>query len=109
MDADRADRLSPATVRAKLSALRSFLNFCRVTGVSRLGKDVVGFALKSPRSEVVKPYEVLTGTERRAFLDAAGGARERALVALALGPGLRVSELVNVRLGDFSQDEGGGW
>jgi integrase len=51
---------------------------------------------------------VPTGPEGRAFLATAEGARERAPVALALGTGLRVSELVNVRLGDFSQDEDGG-
>lgn len=36
LDADREDRLSPPTVNLKLAGLRSFLNFCRVTGVTTM-------------------------------------------------------------------------
>ena len=91
MDAGREDRLSPASVKLALAALRSFLNFCRVAGAVTLGKDLIAYALKSPRAEVLKPYEVLNADERQAFLDAAEGARDRALGSLALGAGLRVS------------------
>lgn len=111
LDADREDRLSPATVKLKLAGLRRFLSFCRVTGLTRLGKDAVAFVLKSPRATVERPYEVLNEDERRRLLRAAKerSPREYALVSLCLGAGLRVSELVNVRLEDFSQDESGGW
>ena len=111
LDVDRKDRLSPSTVHLKLAALRSFLHFCRLTGVTLLGKDLIAFVLKSPKAEVHKPYAVLSEAERRRFLDAAAaqGLREKALVSLALGAGLRVSELVNTRLRDFSQDQMGDW
>jgi site-specific recombinase XerD len=111
LDADREDRLSPATVKLKLAGLRQFINFCRVTGITRLSKDVIEFLLKSPKAEVQKPYEVLSKGERRRLLRVARerGPREHALVSLCLGAGLRVSELVNVRLDDFSQGEGGWW
>ena len=111
LDTDREDRPSPATVNLKLAGLRQFLNFCRVTGITRLSKDVIGFVLKSPKAEVQKPYEVLNEGERRRLLRAARekGPREYALVSLRLGAGLRVSELINVRLDDFSQDETGNW
>jgi len=109
LKADRADRLSPATVSLKLAGLRSFLHFCRLTGVIVLGKDVIAFVLKSPKAKVQKPYAVLSEPERRRLLSVAQSSRDRALVSLALGAGLRVSELVNVRLGDFSQDNGGSW
>jgi site-specific recombinase XerD len=94
LDADREDRLSPSTVNLKLGALRSFLHFCRVTGVSALSKDVIAFVLKSPKAEVRKPYEGLNEAERQRFLEAASrqGLREYTLVSLALGAGLRVSE-----------------
>jgi site-specific recombinase XerD len=109
LDVDHKDRLSPSTVHLKLAALRSFLYFCRLTGVTLLGKDLIAFVLKSPKAEVHKPYAVLSEAERRRFLDAAAarGFREKALVSLALGAGLRVSELVNTRLRDFSQDQEG--
>ncbi len=70
LDADREDRLSPSTVSLKLGALRSFLHFCRLTGVTPLSKDVIAFVLKSPRAEVCKPNEVLSEGERRRFLEA---------------------------------------
>ena len=57
------------------------------------------------------PYEVLNESERAALMDVAreSNAREHALVSLGLGAGLRVSELLKVRLSDFSQDEAGAW
>lgn len=55
LDADREDRPSPSTVSLKLSALRPFLHFCRVTGLTTLSKDVITFVLKSPKAEVQKP------------------------------------------------------
>jgi site-specific recombinase XerD len=72
---------------------------------------VIAFVLKSPKAKVQKPYDVLSEAERRRFLDAASqqGLREYTLVSLALGAGLCVSELVNIRLDDFSRDEAGGW
>lgn len=111
LDPDRPDRLSPATVNLRLVALRQFLKFCRLTGVVGLSKDVIEFVLKSPSSHVEKPYQVLSAAERCRLLEAAGrhGPRDLALVALALGAGLRVSELMGVRLGDLYQDEGGAW
>jgi len=111
LDPDRPDRLSPATVSLKLTALRGFLSFCRVTGIVRLSKDAIAFVLKSPSATVERPYQVLSATERARLMQAAQqrGARERALVTLALGAGLRVSELVGAHLGDFYQDDDGAW
>jgi hypothetical protein len=110
-DAEREDKLSPATVNLKLAGVRQFLRFCLVTGITGLSKDAIAFVLRSPRSTVEKPYEVLNQSERAALLAAAqaSNAREYALIALGLGAGLRVSELVKVRLEGFSQDEAGYW
>jgi integrase len=111
LDTDRTDRLSPATVSLKLAAIRRFLDFCRVAGVVRQSRDVIAFVLKSPSATVERPYQVLNATERALRLEFAGrhGPRDLAVVVLALGAGLRVSELVGVRLGDFDQDDGGAW
>jgi integrase/recombinase XerD len=111
LDVDAPDRLSPSTVNLKLAGLRQFLRFCLVTGLTRLSKDAIAFVLKSPKATVEKPYQVLNESERRRLLQVAeeSNPREYALVALALGAGLRVSELVKVRLCDFSQDETGDW
>lgn len=111
LDTERDDRLSPATVNLKLAGLRQFLRFCLVTGITGLSRDAITFVLKSPKSTVEKPYEVLNQPERAALLDVAqdSSPREHALITLGLGAGLRVSELVKVRLEDFSQDEAGNW
>ena len=111
LDIDAPDRLSPSTVNLKLAGLRQFLRFCLVTGITRLSKDAIAFVLKSPKATVEKPYQVLNESERRRLLQVAeeSNPREHALVALALGAGLRVSELVKVKLCDFSQDEAGNW
>jgi integrase/recombinase XerD len=111
MDSDNGDRLGPSTVNLKLAGLRQFLRFCLVTGITSLSRDTIAFVLKSPRATVEKPYQVLNEDERRRLLQVAeeSNPREHALVALALGAGLRVSELVKVRLCDFSQDEAGDW
>jgi integrase/recombinase XerD len=111
LDAEREDKLSPATVNLKLAGVRQFFNFCLVTGITGLSKDAIAFVLKSPKSTVEKPYEVLNQSERAALLAAAqaSNAREHALITLGLGAGLRVSELVKVRLEDFSQDEASNW
>jgi hypothetical protein len=91
LDPDREDRLSPSTVSLKLAGLRSFLNFCRVTGVTLLSKDVIVFVLESPKAKVQKPYDVLSEPERQKLVDAAQAPSEQALVFLALGCELRVS------------------
>ncbi|MCP4536041.1 MAG: tyrosine-type recombinase/integrase [Chloroflexi bacterium] len=111
LDAEREDKLSPATVNLKLAGLRQFLRFCLVTGITGLSKDAIAFVLKSPKSTVEKPYEVLNQSERVALLTMAqdSNPREHALITLGLGAGLRVSELVKVRLENFSQDEAGNW
>ncbi len=104
-------RLSPASVSLKLAALRSFLNFCHLTSHLALAKDVVAFTLKLPHIEVQKPYQVLSEEERTRMLEAAKqrGPRDLALTMLALGSGLRVSELVSVRLQDLYQDDEKTW
>jgi len=111
LDVEGAGRLAPASVSLKLAALRSFLHFCRLTGLLILPKDVLAFTLKSPRGETVRPYQVLSAEERGRVLEAASrrGPREYALAMLALGAGLRVSELISVRLQDLYRDDEGAW
>ncbi len=111
LDAKGERRLAPSSVSLKLAALRSYLKFCRLTGILQLTAEVIAYTLESPSAKVLKPYEILTPTEQRRVLDSlASRSRDRALVALALGAGLRAAELTAVRLGDlFTDDDGGQW
>ncbi len=104
-------RLSSASVALKLAALRAFLKFCRLTGLTRLTSELIAYSLASPSATVVKPYEVLTPNEQsRVFAALSDRPRDRALVALALGAGLRASELTGAKVCDLtSDDEGADW
>lgn len=106
MDANDKTRLSPATVLRHLSALRSFLKFARLTGQVRLPNDVIAFALKLPKATVIKPYEVINETERKRLIGAArGNTRDRVLITVAVGTGLRAMELCHLVVGDLRRGE----
>ncbi|HEY4690284.1 MAG TPA: tyrosine-type recombinase/integrase, partial [Anaerolineae bacterium] len=111
LDARGARRLSPSSVALKLAALRAFLKFCRLTGLTRLTAEVIAYTLESPSAKVVKPYDVLTLAEQaRVLAVLKDRPRDRALVALALGAGLRAAELTAAKVGDIlSDDDGADW
>ena len=103
------DGRSPATHARTLSALRSFLDWM----AAQLDRDLpraVLRALKIPKRKVLRPYEVLSEEELAALLAAAAGhGRDRALLAILLGAGLRASETVALDVQDFRLDGAGGW
>jgi integrase len=68
---------------------------------------MIGELLKTPGGSVQRPYQVLSEPEAVRLLGAAGSARDRALVALLLGAGLRAGELVALDVGDLREDERG--
>jgi len=113
-DASPAVKLAPATVNVKLAALRSFLRFCRRRGwlPPTLDEISIADALESVRAKVQRPYQIVERTELEAMLEAASAdgyeaARSLALVALGLGAGLRVAELVALDVGDLASDATG--
>jgi integrase/recombinase XerD len=108
LDSNDADHLSPATVSLRLAALRGFLKFARITGLAPLSQEVITFTLESPSAKVVKPYDVLSASEAaKVITTLTEHPRDRALVALALGAGLRAAELTAVRVEDVIADDDG--
>jgi len=103
------DGRSPATHAQVISALRSFLDWL----AAQLDRDLpraVLRALKVPRRKVLQPYEVLSEEELEALLEAtAGHLRDRALLAVLFGGGLRASEAVGLDVEDLRLDGAGGW
>jgi integrase/recombinase XerC len=97
----RADGLAKASIGRHLSALRTFFAFLKREG----GVDAnPAKAIATPRKEHALP-RTLSVTEAGAVVEARGregalGARDRALLELLYATGLRVSELVGLRLED---------
>jgi integrase len=113
-EAPPAERLAPSTVNLKLAALRSFLSFCRRRGwlSPLLTGEAIHDALEGLRATVQRPYQIVEGDELGAMLDAAAAnaydaPRALALLALALGAGLRVAELCDLDVGDLASDATG--
>ncbi len=97
----RAGALGKASIGRHLSALRTFFAFLKREG--RVGANPAK-AIATPRRERSLP-RTLSVTEAGAVVEAKGregalGARDRALLELLYATGLRVSELVGLRLED---------
>jgi site-specific recombinase XerD len=95
---------------AALIAVRSFLKWAGAMGGHDIRNDLVQYLLPVPNVQVLKPHNSLTEKEVGKFLAAGkrGGPRDFALICVALGAGLRVSELVAVDVKDILDDAGGG-
>lgn len=112
---DPRERLAPASLNVRLAALRSFLGFCRKRGwlAPYVTGEVIADALQGMRSTVQRPYQIIESpAELRVMLEAAAAdtwdpLRCVALVALGLGAGLRVAELVSLDVCDLGSDTHG--
>jgi integrase/recombinase XerD len=99
--------LSPATIRRHVSAIRTYFGF--VVGEGRLADDPSD-RLESPQRWRTLP-DTLTVREVEAMLGAPSldeplAWRDRALLELAYGAGLRVSELCGLELNGLLLEEG---
>jgi site-specific recombinase XerD len=99
--------LSPASQGQALAALRSFLAWSRAMGAHSLSDDVIKTALRPPRATVQTPYTTLTNGEVARLLVAAATPRDRAVIAIMVGAGLRVAEVVNLDVSDVRDDADG--
>ena len=97
----------PASQAQCLAALRSFLTWARSMEAHRLPKEVIDVALKIPRSDVRRPYGVLSDAEGAAMIRHAGSVRNAALIGVMLGGGLRASETVGLGVEDLIEDSDG--
>jgi integrase/recombinase XerD len=99
--------LSPTSAARLVAAVRSFYRFLRVSG--RIGENPAD-DLHAPRALVSLP-RCLSVQEVDALLAAPDvttprGLRDRALIEVLYATGLRVSELVGLRMTDIRLDEG---
>ena len=99
--------LSPATIRRQVSAIRTYYGFLVAEGIVRSDPSD---RLESPR-RVRKLPDILSVADVLKILAAPAideplGWRDRALLELGYGAGLRVSELCGITLADLWLEEG---
>jgi integrase/recombinase XerD len=99
---------SPSTRNARLSAIRAFNRFLEYRVPSALDQIARILAIPFQRIDRFGPKH-LTDAEAQAILDAPDpksrlGVRDRAMIYVALTGGLRVSELVGLRVDEVSFD-----
>lgn len=99
--------LSPASIRREISAIRTWYRFLMTEGVVTADPSE---RLETPRKWRTLP-EVLTPTEVETLLSAIPleeplALRDRAMLELAYGAGLRVGEWITLKMSDLLLDEG---
>ena len=100
---------APATAAKKLTALRRFLTFTYMGGATRVNPEALRFFAKSPKVGQDPSYQVLTEEELGRMLAAARSKsmRDYVLLAVLAGAGLREAEVVELKIGDFRETQGG--
>lgn len=102
----RDQSLAPASVARRLSAARGWLRFLETSGVLRRSPAATVRSSRLPR-RLPRPW---TREDVRRLLDASfegpGGARDRAMLETLYGAGLRVSELVSLRIAQLNLEAG---
>lgn len=103
----RECELAPASQAQALAALRGFLRWAGSMGLHGMNGDTYREALRTPRISTRRPYDVLTDQQARQLLAAASSSRDRAVLAVMLGGGLRAAEVVGLDVSHLRQLEGG--
>ena len=101
------EKAKPATINQRLTALSRFLAWVQANGLIS-GNPAAGIAGIRPEARQPK---ALSKRDLRRFLRAvyaSGNQRDIAMVELLVGAGLRVSELVALRVGDVTLGERSG-
>ena len=101
-----ADGRGAATYAQALSGLRSFLAWCSDLGGLSFPLRMAERLLRVPRAEVVRPYQTLTRGEVDRLVEAALNLRDKALILVMLGGGLRVSEVEGLDCSDLVDVDG---
>ena len=104
------DHRGEASHAAALIATRSFMSWASALGGHDLRVDQIKYILRVPKVLVIRPHLTLHRGEIKSLLDAARvmGLRECALLTVALGSGLRLSELIHLDCTDLIDDAEGG-
>lgn len=103
-----ASGLALSTQSQALSAVRSFLTWAGNMGAHRLRAEVIAAALRVPRGSATQRYSIVNEREIGAMLASAPSTRERAILGVLLGAGLRVAECAQLHVSDIVEELDGG-
>jgi integrase/recombinase XerC len=99
--------LAPASQGQALAAVRSFLGWAGMVGAHQLPLEVIRTALRTPRATTLQRYNIVTEPEIASLLATTVAVRERALLGVLLGAGLRVAEVSGLDVSDIVEDQDG--
>lgn len=97
---------SPASLHRMKAAVRSFFGWCSDMGIT---PDNPARSLRTQRLKQ-KPPVFLTGAEKKALLkeiksrNGAADLRDRVMIEILLGTGIRIGELASLNIGDIDLD-----
>lgn len=96
------DGMAPRTIHRKVSAYRTFARYAKRMGMleADAGEGVVLPRLEKRLPQVVPEHAMTDLFDEGVFPDDWKGKRDRSLVALLYETGIRLSELIALRLGD---------
>ena len=98
---------APGSVTVTFAVLRSFLKWAYLMNETALEPVRVAAVLKSPKGSVITPYGTITGPEIARLFTAAKSRRDRAILSLLLGAGIRAAELVNLDVENVLREPAG--
>jgi integrase/recombinase XerC len=104
--ADLHQRYARASIARHLSTLRAFYRFLRREGrVDMSPFSAIAAPKRQRRLPGALPHDIVAALLAAPRTDTAAGVRDRAILELLYAGGIRVSELVGLRLEDVSGDE----
>jgi integrase len=97
--------IAPATRRHQIAAVRSFLRWARAFGLHHIGPEIIDVVLRVPPAKTQAPYSILSEEEIARLLSVRMTPRDRALLMVMLGAGLRVAEVSALVVADLVTGE----
>ena len=94
------DRLAPATRANIIAAVKSLLTFAQEAGYPRFN---VGAAVKAPSIKNVLAERIMAESDVHRMIGLESNPRNRAILTLMYGAGLRISELCGLRWRDLAE------
>lgn len=98
---------SPSTKGQFMAAWRTFMKWRCLRPAHRISVEDIEDILRAPKARVIRPYDVLSRAEIVKMVESAGNLRDRGILLVMLGAGLRVSEVVGLDCRDVRLDGDG--